>query len=158
MAHTPDGEALWEVDEVDDSPPDRVEYGPPGATVPLLIAFAAVLVAVAITGDSAQRYAGGAAAVLVLLAAGWVSRGPAVVADRAGITVRRLIGQRHLAWHEVVGLRRDERRRSHLIELETERSLVLIPAYLLGRTRLATAERELSALRHPGTRPPTDPR
>lgn len=125
-----------------------MEYGPPRAAVPALVVLAALIVAFAVGAGTSQRYAGAAAAVLLLIAAGWVALGPAVVADRHGVTVRGLVSRRHVAWAEVLRLRRDDRRRSHTLELEVADGLIVIPSYLLGRTPLAVAERELSALRN----------
>jgi hypothetical protein len=142
---------VWHVEAVN----ERVEYGPPRATVPALVVIAALVVAFAIGAGTSQRYAGGAATALLLIAAAWVAFGPAVVADHDGVTVRGLIGRRHVTWAEVIRLRHDDRRRSHTLELEVADGLIVIPSYLLGRTPLAVAERELSALRNSWG--PTDP-
>jgi hypothetical protein len=125
----------------------QLRYGPPRATVPALVLLAVLIALFAISSDTSGRIAGVAAVVLLLLAAAWVSRGPAVVADDAGIAVRGLIAVRRHPWPQVRQLRLESRRRSKAIEVETDDGVFAIPAYLLGRVTLAQAERELSLLR-----------
>jgi hypothetical protein len=142
---------VWHVEQVTEtSRPSghaTLRYGPPRATVPALVVLALAIGAYAAGAGTSERYAGAAAAVILLLAAGWAARGPAVVADPDGVTIRSLFGRRRISWTDVIRLRTDDRRRSHSLEFEVVGGLVVVPSYLLGRTPLAVAARELSALR-----------
>lgn len=122
-------------------------YGLPPVTAPALVVAAVVLIGVALTSDAGGRIAGGIAAVLLLLGAGWASHGPTLVADPSGVTVRGAFRRRHLHWTDIVSVRADDRRRTRAVEFETVTGLVVVPASLLGRDTAGEVVEAVSALR-----------
>ena len=141
-----------------DSP---LRYGLPPIAAPALVVGALVVIGAAFAADTPGRIAGGVAGLLLLLGAGWASRGPTVTADSARITVRGLLARRQVPWSDVVAIRTDDRRRTRGVEIETTQTLVVVGATLLGRTPAVTVADELrvrwsTAANQPEAAPPGD--
>jgi len=99
-----------------------------------LLAFALVLLVVALLSDAAGRLlALPAAAAVLALSARDLRSGPMLVADSEGVEVLQGLRRVRVPWAEVERMRVVRDRRSELLELDLGRTLALLSRQRLGR-------------------------
>jgi hypothetical protein len=113
---------------------DISTYGLTRATGPALLALAALLAVIGVTGDTQATVDGCIVAGFLVAGAIWVFLGPTLTADDTGVTIRGPLGRRRIPWSDIVEVRHDDRRRTRAIEFHTRDGLVLVSMLLLGRT------------------------
>lgn len=127
---------------------------PPPALGPVLALAGAALAALAGTGyglDGPGRALVAVGATVVLGAAALAAAArPTLHGDACGVRIR--LGWRHyqLAWADIEQVRADPRRRSRGLEIDLGDTLIVLPAFLLGRRPPAELAAELEALRPSG--------